>query len=131
MPAQQMIPLLLRWMLLLEDSDEDRLYVAKGVPREWVAWGAPMSLQQAPTRWGRINLTLAARPTTNSIVVSLELARPRAAKEVQIKLRLPKQSPLRSVTVNGRAVAMAGGHHDTVVVATAGEKNFEVIGQWG
>jgi hypothetical protein len=35
-PAQQTIPLLVRWMLVLEDSDEDRLYLAKGLPREWV-----------------------------------------------------------------------------------------------
>lgn len=33
-PAQQTIPLLVRWMLVLEDSDEERLYFAKGVPRD-------------------------------------------------------------------------------------------------
>lgn len=38
-PAQQTIPLLVRWMLVLEDSDEDRLYLAKGIPRQWVASG--------------------------------------------------------------------------------------------
>lgn len=35
-PAQQTIPLLVRWMLVLEDSDDDILYLAKGVPRAWV-----------------------------------------------------------------------------------------------
>ncbi len=29
-PAQQTIPLLVRWMLVLEDSDEDRLYLGAG-----------------------------------------------------------------------------------------------------
>ncbi len=29
-PAQQTIPLLIRWMLVLEDSDQDRLYFARG-----------------------------------------------------------------------------------------------------
>src|SRR5262249_15524681 len=36
-PAQQTIPLLVRWMLALEDSDEERLYLAKGLPRTWLA----------------------------------------------------------------------------------------------
>ena len=30
-PAQQTIPLLVRWMLVLEDSDEDRLHFGKGL----------------------------------------------------------------------------------------------------
>jgi len=33
-PAQHTIPLLVRWMLVLEDSDDDRLYFGKAVPRE-------------------------------------------------------------------------------------------------
>ena len=36
-PAQQTIPLLVRWMLALEDSDDDRLYLGRGLPRDWVA----------------------------------------------------------------------------------------------
>ena len=34
-PAQQTIPLLVRWMLVLEDSDADRLYLGRALPREW------------------------------------------------------------------------------------------------
>src|SRR5260370_649590 len=33
-PAQQTIPMLVRWMLVLEDSDEDRLYLRTSGPRE-------------------------------------------------------------------------------------------------
>ncbi|HEY7352540.1 MAG TPA: hypothetical protein VH596_07200 [Terriglobales bacterium] len=31
--------LLVRWMLVLEDSDKDRLYFGKELPREWVTSG--------------------------------------------------------------------------------------------
>ena len=58
-PAQQTIPCVVRWMLAIEDHDEDRLYLAKGVPRAWVASGKPIRIDQAPTRWGRVNLRLA------------------------------------------------------------------------
>ncbi|HKD91131.1 MAG TPA: hypothetical protein VKB56_04485 [Terriglobales bacterium] len=128
-PAQQTIPLLVRWMLVLEDSDEDRLYFAKGVPRDWVASGKPVSIQQAPTRWGRVNLNLIAKPSSKSVVATVELARPGAPKEIQVKLRVPKQTPLHSVTVNGRTAQLAGKHGDTVVIPTGAERHFEVVGQ--
>jgi hypothetical protein len=130
-PAQQTIPLLVRWMLVLEDSDEERLYFAKGVPRDWVASGKPIRIEQAPTRWGRVNLNLMSRPATSSVVATVELARPGAPKEIQVKLRVPKQTPLRSVTVNGRAAEISGKHKDTVVIPTGAQKHFEVAGQIG
>jgi hypothetical protein len=130
-PAQQTIPLLVRWMLVLEDSDEDKLYFAKGVPRAWVASGKPVRIAQAPTRWGCVSLLLTARPASKSVVATVELARAGAPKEIQVKLRVPKQTPLRNVTVNGRAADISGKDHDTVVIATGAQKNFEVVGQLG
>jgi len=129
-PAQQTIPLLVRWMLVLEDSDKERLYFAKGVPREWASSGKAVSIEQAPTRWGRVSLHLAANPASKSAVAKVELARAGAPKEIQVKLRVPKQTPLRSVTVNGRPAELSGKHGDTVVIATGGQKQFEVVGQW-
>ena len=128
-PAQQTIPLLVRWMLVLEDSDADRLYFAKGVPREWISSGKPVRIEQAPTRWGRVSLNLAANPASKSVVARVELARPGAPKEIQVKLRVPKRTPVRGVTVNGRPAQLSGKHADTVVIATAAEKHFEVVGQ--
>jgi hypothetical protein len=130
-PAQQTIPLLVRWMLVLEDSDGERLYFAKGVPRDWVASGKPIRIEQAPTRWGRVSLNLVSRLATKSVVATVELACPGAPKEIQVKLRVPKQTPLRSVTVNGRAAEISGKHKDTVVIPTGAQKHFEVAGQIG
>jgi hypothetical protein len=128
-PAQQTIPLLVRWMLVLEDSDEDRLYFAKGVPREWVLSGKPVRIEKAPTRWGRVNLNLVTKPVSKSVTATIELARPGAPKEIHVKLRVRKQAPLRSATVNGRSAQLSGKHGDTVVIATGKEKHFEVVGQ--
>jgi hypothetical protein len=129
-PAQQTIPIMVRWMLVLEDSDEERLYFAKGVPRAWVASGKPVRISQAPTRWGRVNLDLTARPETSSVVARVELARPGSPREVQVKLRVPKQNPIRSVTVNGRAASLGGLHNDTVIIETGSERSFEVVGRY-
>src|SRR5580693_1663407 len=119
-PAQQTIPLLVRWMLVLEDSDEDRLYLAKGVPREWVVSGKQIRIEQAPTRWGKVSFRLSTKPSVKSIVGHVELIGARAPKEVHFKLRLPVQTSLRSLTVNGKSATLAGVHKDTVIITTKG-----------
>jgi hypothetical protein len=128
-PAQQTVPLLVRWMLVLEDSDEEKLYLAKGVPRKWVASGKEIRIEHAPTRWGRVSFSLVARPGIKSIVGQVELSGARVPKEVHLKLRLTPQSQLQSVTVNGQPATLAGTHKDTVIITTRNEKKFEVVGQ--
>jgi hypothetical protein len=130
-PAQQTIPLVARWMLVLEDSDEDRLHLAKGVPRQWVASGKKIGIEQAPTRWGRVSFTLQAKAETGAVVGQVELLGAKAPAELNFKLRLPVENKLRRVTVNGRATKLGGPHGDTVIIATGGEKKFEIVGERG
>jgi hypothetical protein len=73
-PAQQTIPLLVRWMLVLEDSDRDILYFAKGIPRAWLASGRAIRIEHTPTRWGRVSLELQADPSARTITGSIHLA---------------------------------------------------------
>lgn len=129
-PAQQTIPLLVRWMLVLEDSDEDRLYLAKGVPRDWVASGKEVKIQQAPTRWGRIDFMMQAQPEKKRVVGRVELAQAGSPSELQVKLRLPSKYSLKAATVNGRPAAFSGLHGDTVVFQTRNEKSFDVVAQF-
>ena len=128
-PAQQTVPLLVRWMLVLEDSDENRVYLAKGVPREWVVSGKEIRIERVPTRWGRVSFSLTAKPSAKSIVGQVELSGARAPDEVHFKLRLPLRASLASVTVNGRPASLGGAHKDTVIITTRNERRFEVVGQ--
>jgi hypothetical protein len=128
-PAQQTIPLLLRWMLVLEDSDEDRLYLAKGIPREWVISGKEIGVEQAPTRWGRVSFSLQMKPSVGAVVGHVELRGAKAPKEVHFKVRLPVHSSLKNIMVNGRTASLEGTHNDTIVIKTEKDKTFEVVGQ--
>lgn len=126
-PAQQTIPMLVRWMLVLEDSDEDRLYFGKGLPHAWVASGKQIRIEQAPTRWGRVNFKMQTDLAKKAVAATVELAHAGAPKELQVKFRLPRQNAVRSVTVNERAVALGGPHNDTAIFPTEGERSFEMI----
>lgn len=127
-PAQQTIPLLVRWMLVLEDPDEEKLYLGKGLPREWVISGQKVAITEAPTRWGRINFSLQADRSAKKIIAMVRLGREQRnlPKELYVKLRLPKTNQLSSVTVNGKTESVGGTHHDTVVVQVANERIFEI-----
>src|ERR1035438_2639877 len=89
-------------MLALEDHDEDRLYLAKGVPRAWMASGKPIRIDQAPTRWGRVNLNLQNRPESKSVVATVELARAGAPQELHVKLRMPLADAAKTAPANRR-----------------------------
>jgi hypothetical protein len=50
-PAQLVVPLLTRWMLVFEDPQSDILWLAKATPRDWLADGQRIKVSNAPTRW--------------------------------------------------------------------------------
>ncbi len=127
-PAQQTIPLLIRWMLVLEDSDEEILHLAKGVPREWVASGKKIEILCAPTSWGKVSFSLITNHD-KSVRGHVELSGARRPREIHFKLRLAAGSVIRQVTVNGNAASLGGVHGDTVVIPTGKESRFEVVGQ--
>ncbi len=129
-PAQQTIPLLVRWMLVLEDSDEDRIYFGKGLPRNWVASGKEIRIEQAPTRWGRVSFSMTANPAAKKVNAKIDLAKASGLKEVHLKVRLPEQNALQRISVNGHAVELSGTSRDTVIFPTGGEKRFEVVGEF-
>jgi hypothetical protein len=115
---------------VLEDSDADRLYFAKGLPREWVASGDEIKIEGAPTRWGRVTLNMKADRTKQNVQANVQLAQAGSPQEVQLKFRLPKKNALRAVTVNGEKANFGGPHGDTVIFATKKEKNFDVVAQF-
>jgi hypothetical protein len=129
-PAQQTIPLLVRWMLALEDSDEERLYLAKGLPRQWLASERPIGIEQAPTRWGRVSFQMSAKMAAKRVTATVTLPHAGSPKEVHLKMRLPAEHTLRSATVNGRPATIGGLHRDTVVIPTGTARQFEVVGEF-
>jgi hypothetical protein len=128
-PAQQTIPLLVRWMLVLEDSDEERLYFGKGLPREWVVSSKGIRIDQAPTRFGRVDFKMIS-DGAGRVTATVTLPKQGGPKEIQVKFRVPAKYALKTATVNGRAAALDGPHRDSVVIPVGAESRFEVVGEF-
>lgn len=126
-PAQQTIPLLVRWMLVFEDADEDTLYVGRALPLAWIATGKPISIKGAPTRWGRVDYRVAPR-SENELVATIAIQGTGALpKNIQACFRVPEGRQIARLTVNGNAVSPAGRNRDAAVIAPHGQRKFEVV----
>ena len=130
-PAQQTIPLLVRWLLVYENSDEDRLYFGRAIPRAWTATGKPIAIEQAPTRWGRVSYRLEPRGD-NQLVATITLPeRGELPGELHVSFRLPASKTLNTLTANGMPVVAGGRWKDAAVFPTHGERKFEVVATAG
>jgi hypothetical protein len=112
-PAQLTIPSIMRWALVLEHPDDDLLYLGRGIPRAWLGTGKEIGINQAPTKWGRVDFVMQyinpamLRPGEAKVRAQVRFAKD-FPKEVQIKFRLPAGESLTSVKVNGRAAELHG-----------------------
>ncbi len=126
-PAQQTIPLLVRWMLVFEEFDEERLHFGRAVPRDWVATGKPIEIVGAPTRWGRVTYRLERRDA-NTLVAAITLPERGDLPEfVHISFRADRGRKLQSATLNARPAAFEGPHQDALVVQPRGVRRFEAV----
>jgi hypothetical protein len=114
-------------MLVFEDSDADRLYIGKALPRDWVGSGHEITIAAAPTRWGHIDYRLTAKGP-NQLLATVTLEGNKAGPaELHVKFRLPADKSIQSVTANSKSVDLTGSHKDTAAIKTNGANHFEVV----
>ena len=117
-------------MLVFEDSDADRLYLGKALPRDWVSSGHEIAIDSAPTRWGHVDYRLTAK-APNQLLATVSLQGTKAAPaEMHVKFRLPADKSIQSVTANGKPVEITGSHKDTAAIKTSGAKHFEIVASY-
>lgn len=51
-PAQLVVALMTRWLLVVEEADAATLRLGRGIARAWFADGATVAVDDAPTRRG-------------------------------------------------------------------------------
>lgn len=126
MPAQFTIPLLLRWMLVFEDSDGKTLYLGRAVPRAWMETGEPIGIDDAPTRWGRVGFQLRTS-AAGMVEGTMTLPSREAPSAIWLSLRIPQGATLTSVQVNGKA---ASWHGESVKLEGAAGQRIHVLARF-
>ena len=115
-PAQMVVPLFARWMLVFEDPQSPVVWLAKGAPREWLDDGKRIDVTGAPTSWGRIGFTIDSRVGSGNVKADVRLPAAPYRAAVKLRLRAPEGKRLQSVMVNGRAWTGFNAAEETVTL---------------
>ena len=126
-PAQLTIPLLVRWMLVFEESDADRLHLGRALPVDWTSSGKPVAIVGAPTRWGPVDFRLVTDVADKRVDAEVVLHGPNRPREVHLRLRLKREDRIVNVTVNGHRASLTGPRRDTIVVDGRTAHRFVVV----
>jgi len=100
-PAQLIVPLMVKWLLVFEDPNSDVLWFGKSMPERWLEDGQKVSISGAPTRFGRVSFTTTSHLADNKIEATVNLP-PDFTATAKLRLRVPDERKLLSVTLNGR-----------------------------
>lgn len=106
-------PTYLKWALLFEEPDNRTVWIAKALPRDWLAVGTePVRVERATSRYGRVSYHLKASvdSTTNAYTIAANVtlpqsfvtAPPRGGLRLRLRAPLPHAGTLTAVTVGGQ-----------------------------
>ena len=88
---------------LLVWEDRSTLWLAKATPRAWLEQGGEISVQNAPSYFGTVGYKIVSDADHGKITATVEMPARRAPNSVLLRLRHPRASRMKSVTVNGNA----------------------------
>lgn len=101
-PAQLIVPLLAKWILVFDDPLSNTVWFGKAIPERWFEEGRKVSIAAAPTRFGRVAFASTSHLAEGTVEVKLRLPADFKATAA-IRLRVPGGRKLTAVAVNGRA----------------------------
>jgi hypothetical protein len=89
-----------RNLLVMEDGQS--LWLARATPRVWLEHGKRISVKNAPTYFGTVDFEITSNVDHGRITANLKMPSRHTARQVWLRLRHPKTTPIRGVTVNGQ-----------------------------
>jgi hypothetical protein len=101
-----------REMLVYEDGDT--LWLARAVPKDWLAQGKRLAVSNAPTYFGPLSYTILSDVDNGVITATIEVPSRVAPSAIILRVRHPRSAPIKSVTVNGKAWSKFDAKSETV-----------------
>ncbi len=128
-PAQLVVSLMTKWLLVFEDPQSETVWLGKGTPRKWLQDGEKISVVDAPTRWGRLGFTISSHLASGEIQAQLNLPQNFTAT-TKLRLRVPNNAALKSITVNGRSWGSFDVSHETITISPDVGRSVSVVAKY-
>jgi len=85
------------------DGDGQSLWIARATPRVWLEQGKKIAVKNAPTHFGPLAYEIVSDVDNGKITATVEMPSRRLPRDVLVRFRHPKGTPIKSATVNGKA----------------------------
>jgi hypothetical protein len=129
-PAQLVVALLTRWMLIFEDPMSDTMWIGKAMPRDWLEDGKTISAESVPTRWGRVGFSIGSNLKEGKIAVEVNLPSNHFKGVTKIRLRTPGNQPLKSVRLNGKPWTDFSPRDETITIPPQSAPKIEILAEY-
>ncbi|HPO13946.1 MAG TPA: hypothetical protein PLI09_10910 [Candidatus Hydrogenedentes bacterium] len=90
-----------RDLLVMEEGQD--LWVARATPRVWLEQGKKISIKNAPTYFGPLVYEIVSDADNGKITATVEMPSRKPPRNVLLRLRHPKGTPIKKVTINGKS----------------------------
>jgi hypothetical protein len=128
-PAQLVVALMTKWLLVFEDPQSDTLWLGKAVPRAWLVNGKTVAVRDAPTRWGRIAFSIQSHMDSKRITADIKLPANLRPTTV-LRLRAPDHATLKSVTLNGAPWTNFDPEAETIRIPASAGHSIALVAQY-
>lgn len=88
-----------RDLLVMEDGQD--LWAARATPRVWLEQGKKISIKNAPAYFGPFAYEIISDVNNGKITATVQMPSRKPPRSVLLRLRHPKGTPIKSVTING------------------------------
>ncbi len=129
-PAELVVALMTRWLLVFEDPESNTLWLGKAVPRKWLEDGKTTAISAAPTKWGRVGFSVVSHVATGTIAARIELPGSAFAVSTNLRLRAPGEVKMKSVTLNGKPWTQFSSENETITIPAGMSGTVNLVAQY-
>jgi hypothetical protein len=88
--------------MLIRESDDQSLILFQATPRRWLEDGKRISIDHAPSFFGKLSMTVESRAASGEIRAEIDLSATSHLKALRVRFRPPDGKVMRAVSVDGR-----------------------------
>jgi hypothetical protein len=129
-PAELVVALMTRWLLVFEDPESNTLWLGKAVPRKWLEDGKTTAVSAAPTKWGRVGFSMVSHVKTGTIAAQIELPNSSFTASTNLRLRAPGEVKMKSVTLNGKPWTQFNSESETITIPPGMSGTVKLVAQY-
>ena len=129
-PAQLVVTMMTRWMLVFEDPMSETLWLGKSTPRNWLEAGKKVSVADAPTRWGRVGFSVVSHLSRRAVSATIDLPNDPFGAALKLRFRIPGGMRLKSVLLNGSTWTNFNAEEETITIPAGQSGSMKIVAEY-